>query len=557
MPVHTISVYLLRADLQDVRSALRDEAANLSTHAVRASNGVVGTLYVAEGEEGQPEWVRFLSTYSDPPLTYQTSSLSAVLLLQASERWFAITYGYGRFLLEPESFERSFGLRAALNAVDPEKLRAVQARTFHEYALHTQRQLSRLSTIEVLELDTQRDLVTALAGDVGDTGLGIRIDGRDAVRLSGEILPEDFGRKCSDLLALSQRTDYREHFPWVDNVELIRDPVEIARLDGIAFSALGRRQFSRFDLYPPELVPDEIVEFRLDAPGARANSGGTRVAEPTPTLLRLPLRNPLSSGQAKEIVFKYRLRGLDANDQVAAEWRLGDCLYFEYREASGVSILDGGQWYRIKQEFADEVATFAAGLSPSALGLPESHRGEKEETYNRRAAEADSLALLDQNLIRLPRQSGIEPCDLFSNDRHFVHVKRRKGGSGPFSHLLGQAFVSAEAFVSDRQFQDALREKLEVAKAGFGTLVEEVVDARRYTIVLALITAPAEAANPADHLPFFSKVYLRLVVRRLQAMGFTVCVDGIPARAMPRPSRAPSRVRREGPAADRRSPRPA
>jgi uncharacterized protein (TIGR04141 family) len=111
------------------------------------------------------------------------------------------------------------------------------------------------------------------------------------------------------------------------------------------------------------------------------------------------------------------------------------------------------------------------------------------------------------------------------------------------SHLFGQASVSAECLVSEPVFREELRSKLNAEKSGWEDLIGEPVDARDFQIVLALITAPGATGRAATALPFFSKVFLRQTVRRLQAMGFAVYVDEVATEApgfrRPRPARAP------------------
>ena len=288
----TITIYLLKDRVRAASDALRSEPGDLSIHAVSAGE-TQGTLFVSEREPTEPDWVRMLRPVSDPPVTVRTASSSGLLVLAAAGRWFAVTFGQGRFLLDQSVYERRFGLRVALNTVDPARLRSAQARTFNDYALHTQRQVSRLSGLEALELDLERDLVTALAGTPHDEMFGKRVDGRDAVRLTAEIEPRQLADRCTRLLRVSRQTGYRDAFPWIDTIEEITDPEEVARYEHDAAAALGRREFSKFDLFPPELVNDEIVEF-----ATWPSRGGLVVIEPTTRLLEAPVRAPMGPDAA-------------------------------------------------------------------------------------------------------------------------------------------------------------------------------------------------------------------------------------------------------------------
>jgi uncharacterized protein (TIGR04141 family) len=186
MSVETISVYLLKPHVTRAMHALREDAQVTSRHEVRAGD-TVGTLFVSDGEEHEPDWVRLLGPVASPPVSRPRRAASAMLVVPAASRWFALTFGSGRHLLDGRAYERDFGLKVALNAVDPDRLRGAQARTFNDYALHTSRQLSRLSDVDALELDVQRDLLKALEGVLRDEEVGRRLVGRDAARLTAEL----------------------------------------------------------------------------------------------------------------------------------------------------------------------------------------------------------------------------------------------------------------------------------------------------------------------------------------------------------------------------------
>jgi uncharacterized protein (TIGR04141 family) len=539
----TISVYLLKPFVGRPEDALKESGAEepvqLARHRLEAGE-TRGAVFVREADAHEPDWVGLLKPVTEPPVETMIKGAGALVVLEAAGRWFAIAFGSGRFLLDRGVYERRFGLRVALNAVDPEQLRGAQARTFTDYALHTHRQVSRLSPLDALELDAERDLVTALEGTPEDQRFGKRVAGRDAVQLTAEIEAGELAAKCAELLTKSRETHYSKAFPWIDNIEELTDPADVAAVENEACTALGQRNFAGFDLYPPELVSAEIVRYRL-SPRAR----DVVVVEPGSSLLRYPLRGPLSAHEAKAALQRYKLIGLDASGQEVGRWSFWDCLHYEISKPGSTLVLDNGQWYRIAQSFVTDVERFAEGLTSSQLSWPPAMRAEDEDAYNEGAAISGDFALLHGQSIRLPGQTAIEPCDLFSADRHMVHVKRRKGGSRPFSHLLGQALVAAECLVREPEFREQLRGRLSGARPGYDGLIPEPVDARHFSVVLALIMDAAPGTAPAEGLPFFSKVFLRQVVRRIQMMGFDVYVDAIsrqtqlPSGPRRRPRRTP------------------
>ncbi|MDO8188971.1 TIGR04141 family sporadically distributed protein [Conexibacter sp. JD483] len=544
-----ISVYLLKDgfDAQDIVGGFEPVPELDSFHEVVAEQ-TRGVLIVRRSASREPDWIDLLRPVTAPAVSAATQSVRAVLALEVDGRTFAVTFGNGRHLLPSGSFEKKFGLKAALNGVDPEKLRAIAARTFNEHALHTDRQLSQLASVSGFELNTQRDLVTSIEGTVADEDLGKKIWGRDAAHLIAKIEPADLARKCRELYDLSRAPLYREHFPWIDTIEEIEDEDEVDRLTNYALTLLANREFSGFDLMPPE-IPDPSISYFKFWPS------GTQVVEPTIDLLKYLFK---ADGRLAA-TFEHRLRnarldGVDSSGEVVATWSAFDCLHFERSDSRGLSVLDDGTWYRVEHDFAADVLAFARTLPSSDLELENANQGELEGRYNERiAATRRDLALLDQRLIRLQGQSAIEPCDLFSREGHFVHVKRRKGGSSTLSHLFAQAQVSADSLLLSSEFRKDLRSLLQPHGPRFAQRIRQPGRPGDYKIVLALITQKEVVGPVAASLPFFAKVNLRMVVQRLRLSGFQVFVDQIPtlvttgtgARPVHRPRRArPSSNRR-------------
>ncbi len=112
--------------------------------------------------------------------------------------------------------------------------------------------------------------------------------------------------------------------------------------------------------------------------------------------------------------------------------------------------------------------------------------------------------------------SKIEFCDLFSIDKHLVHVKRY-GGSSVLSHLFAQGAVSARLLLSDPEFRKKVNEKLPASHRLKN--VSQKPKAEDFEVVYVI------ASNDKDdrpELPLFSKINLRNSVNQLQTYGMKV-----------------------------------
>lgn len=71
----------------------------------------------------------------------------------------AIVFGYGRAFLAEEHIERNFGLRVALNTINPDKMRSVNASTIEDMVVNTQRQASYKTSQEEFGINTTNDII--------------------------------------------------------------------------------------------------------------------------------------------------------------------------------------------------------------------------------------------------------------------------------------------------------------------------------------------------------------------------------------------------------------
>jgi uncharacterized protein (TIGR04141 family) len=123
------------------------------------------------------------------------------------------------------------------------------------------------------------------------------------------------------------------------------------------------------------------------------------------------------------------------------------------------------------------------------------------------------LYLFDKELVRFQGERGpVEFCDLLSEARQIVHVKRGSRSS-LLSHLFMQGCVAAEAFVDYRPLRVQIRERL----PAIAHLIPEGDPVpSEYEIVYALLHEGQRT------LPFFSKVALTTICRQLRRMHYRV-----------------------------------
>jgi uncharacterized protein (TIGR04141 family) len=508
-------------------TAFKDTLENSdSLHEYKLKNSLpfTGALFVQPTQDNPPTWLEFLQSGIKEKIDFSNNaSNSAVLFVRSSSRLFAITFGHGRYLLKQEALEQNFGLKVALNTVDPRRLRSIDIRSFEELPLYTRQQASAASSINVFNIDIDSDLLRAVTGEPTDTDFGLRITGADSLALNSRVDFEDIGRKCEQILTAYKSNKYKTDFAWVDHLQSVRDPRITEELDKHLLDMINNSNTEDIYLCPPEPLDWLTIEGFRYSPESRSNEWRTDL-DLSEYLDLLPAEGSITS----ELLRNHRVSVKFVEvDEPAAKWSVYECIVSQIKLGEYLYVLTGGQWFQIENSFAGRVLRDLKSIPNQDEFLLEAKSKEKEEEYNERiAGKVSGFVLMDQKLIHSEgAKTPIEFCDLFSKNKQIIHVKR-KTQSAMLSHLFGQGTVSAELFLRDDTFRDSLRTVLKSQKPNLSSLVPKNRPMTSdYEVVYAIIT-DGQRKWP-DSLPFFSQLYIRQNARRLRDFGYRVLLSRI------------------------------
>ena len=514
-----LSIFLLKDSVDSVTEAVREPGA-LEWLETRMAGKNGGTLAYARVKEKTPWWVTYLASYlesGEQLRALANRSTAAVFLLQAGGRFFALAFGYGRHLLNPDILEQDFGLKVVLNTVDPDRLTSVDARTVDELTMHTRRDVSRGSSFGAFGLDVSRDLVRAVTGPPRDETLGRRASGSDSLSLLTRAQLGELPELCARLLEAYESDDYKERFGWIDHVRRVRDNALITSLNERLVDQIRAHELTDMHLAPPEPMPWQ----RLDGFTYSTREGDELDPDPRISVYveTLDSLDELGVSELK----RDRVIAMASDSEAPLEsWSVFKCIVFETRVGEVLYILTAGEWYSVSESFGDEVIAFIQDIPELELAFPVAALGIDEGTYNQEAAAVLGALSLDRQLVLTPAGDRIELCDLLTRERQLIHVKKR-GSSSTLSHLFAQGYVSAELLVREPAFRVAAREKAAEFEGGY----ELVLPADRpepdaWEVGFVVITRSTRE-SPLT-LPFFSLVSLRAAALRLQDLGYRVSV---------------------------------
>lgn len=476
--------------------------------------GDAGTFYFEDSGVGTPGWVKgFFGSSLDKDIKLRTASARGVLLVPIVHKGktvrFAVSFGFGRYLLRPGVIEERFGLKVVLNSVLPHSLRSVDKTTLGSVPKHTREQIGKDSIAGDFGIDVEQDLVSSVTGKSRIAELGKTITGKDSLSVSAKV---DISNIRAFLEVCYERylsTEYKADFEWIDQISDVRNPQRVSELNDILIEKLKARDLATIWMAVPEvvdwvgikgfrylrrkeaeLVDDLDIKDYLDS------------LEDKPLAVDLLKRTPV-----------YRVSS--QTDEIDATWPAYQCIYAEISHRGRVFILNNGKWYEIINDFATQInRSFSSTPESDVVLINYAHADEGK--YNEAASDAlTSSCCMDRKTI--PHGGGhssIEFCDIYdSNPKRMIHVKHY-GGSSHLSYLFAQGAVAGELFVADRDFRRKLNARLP-AKYRLPN-PDERPRADDYEVVFGIISDSTKPLN----IPFFSKISLKNAVRRLDGYGY-------------------------------------
>lgn len=486
-----LNICLIKAELSRPEDIIEPSA---DAHVIEG----LGTFYTEASHPRMPSWIANFFGNTLPDVRLITSTAKGVLLVDIligdKITWFAVIFGYGRSLLNEGVIEERFGLKVVLNSVDHESLRSIHKTTLGSVPKQSREQMSRDGIAANFGIDIEQDLINEITGRSGKIELGKTISGRDLLSVAVKIDINGIREFLQVCLAQYLSNSYKAQFSWIDQIKELRDPMRINNLNDELCRRLKARLLEKVWMAVPEVV--DWVDVK-----------GFRYMRPATADLKsdLDLTEFLESIQDRELTVdllkSIRIYVISAKtDEAYDHWTAYKCLYSEIEFADKMHVLNNGKWYEIAPDFATAVHDDYIDIPETTINFPDCLQNDEGEYNDALPNAIPNSHCMDRKLITYGGgHSSIEFCDLATEDKKLIHIKRY-GGSSQLSHLFSQGVVSAELFVEDEKFREALNEKLPTTLRLDDSKVRPI--ASDYEVVFAIIS---KSINPLE-IPFFSKV---------------------------------------------------
>lgn len=534
MAMRTLNVRLLRAG-KTVEDAFTETFAPGAPRALQARpwEGIEGArVFVGQIYSNPPGWRTFIAEgFGDVPEGIFTGGAGAAIFVPVGDRIATICFGHVHIALNDDAFERQFGLKVTLNTVPRGRLRTLDLATPDAVTFQKRVQASKDSDLQEFGVDMLRDLARVAGGTPTNATFARFVAGKDSLSITCDVDTGTLQTKCAEIVAAYGKHDYRKEFSWVDNMKQVVERDLIENLDARLFSALqALRDGEESDLH---MAPPEIVNY---TEGSQLHYNGFGSHGTTFHSLSIDdyvseLERCQFEGDIADIKERHRIKAKgDGEEEFSEKWRVYDCFVFETSIGTGKNathyVMFAGNWFLIEKNFKKRIDDFFDAIDKVIVIGATACRNE-EDLIKDLVANRPDLLKLDQQKINPGgvRYANLEPCDFFSNDKKFIHLKDGHS-SGPISHLWSQGVVSAEAFVSDAEFRKKLRAKVRSLGGGFEVHLPKSTDKvvrEDYGVIYGIMRKPY--ADGSLGLPFFSKVSLQAAAERLAQFGIPLAIE--------------------------------
>lgn len=512
-----LSIYLIKKEINSVEEIFKnfDEIKELKKY---DDDSIV---YYLPSHVHEPYWMK--NFFNDDGIDFIKQSSARVVFIKKisfkqEKRFFALTFGYSKYMFKDDVLEEQFGLKIILNSIDDNQIRRISKTSVGSNLKQSNEQLPKSSNISEFGFDVNRDLMKNVSGKSEDEMFEkCMLTGGDVLSVNVERDVDNIDEFLEFCYKRFNEKKYLKNFSWVDNIKYVKNKSLIAKLNKKLIELINEKSFNQVWMAVPEVVNwEDIKDFKISGMDEYLNDIYIDKVVGS-------LKNNLTDVEqlkSKKIV----ARSSKDEHQNIYEWNSYKCIIAEIELNGQAYCLNDGKWYIINQDFVTDVNhrySSIALLTEDLIDFRESDYAN-EDDYNKALVDSlDNAVLIHKYKISIGGGSGnnIEPCDVFWNNK-FIHVKKNSGSSD-LSHLFNQALVSSQVLL-DVASRNQFREKL--AADGKPNIIPEPFRSNNYDIVIAIIN---KFQDNTPKIPFFSKVSICFAVSNIQNYGYKVKIKNI------------------------------
>lgn len=519
-----ISLFLNSKSVKKFEDCLKDKI-KYDEYPLNSKIGLNGKIFVQKSDPKLPSWQDELNQLSALKIKFSENVPNkAVVVVKLRNRFFSITYGYGRSMLNDLKIVRNFGLKVAANLIDKDKIRSMNITSIEDVIVSSQRQSSIYASQDIFDLDTRKNLLQSVSGAPSQESVATFLVGTDSLVASRKMSITDIKESIDYYFSSYKKDDYKNNgFSWLDNILEVREKNLKSDLDNQLYLEITTGNYPT--IAPNTLLDWENIEgFFLTGTGKREKEFSIEIDSNAyfSTIGKNKSNSSfISSLKRNKLVTKYK-----DTDEERIVGSLYSSLIFEINYNKEKYILCYGSWYKINKKFFNTIKTEIDNIVDTMLPIVLlASNGQSEGDFNKAfSASHPDYYILDKEMYHGDSygRSSVEVADIVTKDKKLIHVKKG-GSSSKLSHLFSQGVVSATILAQDIKMKKFINKKCGCKILNLSETNNEL------EIVFAILDKRVKGGvKNSDILPFFSMVNLFNAIQQLKSMGFKYSILKIP-----------------------------
>lgn len=510
--IRSFTIYLLKAGSDEKTSLKHDHKLQKITTATNLPNNA--SLYIQDSSPHPPWWKQYFGIRQD---LYQVLK-SALIFIESKNRVFVLCFGHVAHNLMEGCFEYDFGLRVTLNCIDPSKLKSTDS--LEPGVGRRQRTQSPIgSDLTYFDFDRDSAILRKLTGKVKEEHQNLfkNATGSSSLRIGTNVQPLGLAALCEKLLTLYLSEDYKTTFPDIQNISPVKDPEIEQKLDQKLLAAFRDKNDGLYLAVPDLINFDDEIAARFKGSGESLEYEDVFIDHYYEYLVQ----NNVDLNEVDiDDLNNDKLQLIAEDGSLRGEHSIYKSLIFDtfLSGQSEVYHLTEGNWYRVEKSYIKNIRDYLDPLCDE-INLP-AYEQKSEGEYNKFVAVKNkSIICLDQTNISPPKQTAVEPCDLYSvngGEAFLQHVKISTHSS-KLSHLFNQGVNAIELLKLEPKSSEILKGIIKKLAPDKHAALISPIDQNKFCVTYVIVTHKDKAIK-SDNLPLFSRISLMRCMKALKLM---------------------------------------
>lgn len=494
---NSATFYLLKDEYSSVDDAFIDPINTIDTG--------LGKIYLRKKDVSKPNWASFIEKLANSNNIFCGSvSQGASISIKVNDRIIVLSFDAGRFGLQLDRIEERFGLVTCLNLQDSDKFKTIDIQSLESSGKQKKEQSPAWVSLNDFNVDINSEVVKSVTSKSSSEAFGKNVSGSDGLKVKIDLEKVDVKKLCENILETYKSDKYKSKYEWIDKIFPVKKKSIQEKLNELLVEAIKNHDEKIWMCIPKVLDWDRVEYFRYTS----SQKHDDVHIEDWIREFDDPANITLANLKGRQIsVYSDEKKKFDG-------WSVFSCLTGEIVYRNRVYVLNNSQWYEIDKEYNNQLTEIQKSIdaeveSQDDVGmLAYSHKNEAE--YNEECCKHGAFDLFDRKLV-----NRIEVCDLLSDKRAFIHVKKYSGSS-VLSHLFNQGRVSAELMLKDCKFREGAQKYF--VKNTLYSSPRDPFDSNNCYVKFGIISKNGLTFK----LPRFSLISYSGVKRQIEDMGYKV-----------------------------------